>query len=415
VKALPALLLSCLLAASCAADRRSRMPSDESGGEGEGEPPTEGEGEGEGEGSAEGEGEPDVSPDAGPGEDDGGGPAVEDAGPLPPCPEEGDRLGLGVECRRDCECAGGLCWLAEAVGYCTAPCETTHGCDRGLACDLVAPGAWGCVPPPAPPPTCSGHGDCPFPLACLQDADSGSWLCTWPPCRFAADCDEGKVCDPARRRCRTPRCAGPDDCLRPGELCDAESGECGPPECSTTSDCPPDEACVHPGRCRPASRCEADDGCPYYNEHCVDGFCVPDPCAASGCEAQGLLCDRDSGRCGPPCAGGCPAGTLCAPSGEACVEDRLPVAVVEARPGERNDERVLDAGGSYDPEGGPLSFAWSVLAAPPGSSHAPGPLAGRGGVMTTVRLDGRGTWRFGLHVTDAGGNVGIPAGVSLFR
>ena len=371
-------------------------------GEGEGVRPGEGEGpaEGEGEGPSPGEGEGEV-----PVEGEGG-----DA-----CDGEPGQVVLGEPCDTDCDCADELCTYGGS-GFCTSECEATLGCPFGLVCDGVAGGRFGCVPAPAMPEICEGHGDCPFPLSCIRDADSGLRLCDWPECRFPADCDTEaeERCDRASRRCVAARCATDVDCPVRGEVCDTALGRCGGRECEETADCEDGRACVHPGHCREAVVCAGEEDCPFYNEHCVDAFCVPDPCASASCGERGLSCDPDTGRCGRACEQGCGDRERCGPAGVACVPDALPIAVARAVETGAPGAWRLDGEGSWDPEGGALTYRWTVQEAPGGSALVSGQ-ALSAEPRHEVRLDVPGLYRVGLHVTDEARDTGIPDGVMLSR
>jgi hypothetical protein len=122
--------------------------------------------------------------------------------------------------------------------------------------------------------------------ACLRDVE----LDAQPyPCRSAADCVAGFVCDPTRFVCvlegtRTPTVAdggAPADAAR-------EPDDAGPAADAATPDATAPDAAAKPGLGEPC----ADGGC--REGRCVDGVCCASACAGP-CER----CDLRPGECTP--------------------------------------------------------------------------------------------------------------------
>jgi len=75
---------------------------------------------------------------------------------------------------------------------------------------------------------------------------------------------------------------------------------------------------------------------------------------------------------------------------------------------------VLDASGSFDPGGGPLRYRWRLLMAPDAAGLGLGDLPAGDAERVELGAEAPGTYRFGLHVWDAAGQVSVPAGASAF-
>ena len=87
-----------------------------------------------------------------------------------------------------------------------------------------------------------------------------------------------------------------------------------------------------------------------------------------------------------------------------------PAAIAAGSPGPVGAKIALDGSASCDPEGGVLSFDWSLVAAPAGSRW---PLAGATSEAASLTPDVAGTYRIALRVTDSEGAVSDPALLEL--
>ena len=279
-----------------------------------------------------------------------------------------------------------------------------------MTCEEAAPAVFGCVPPLPAAAACASHADCDFPYQC----EAGPGWCSWPECRFAADCPADRQCHRTSRRCLPASCASVEDCGDARQFCDPDTGNCRPPRCAARDDCDEGWIC-HPvhRRCELAPACNAEGGCAYYNEICVDGLCEPTRCAVP-CVDPRATCDPATGRCHLPCADGCPGGESCNQQTGRCRTMHPPQAVAQVTLVGRRAQ--LDGSASFDPEDGPLRYRWRLLLAPPTSNLAAGlgDLPGGEQARLEVLLDVPGTYRFGLHVWDADEQVSIPDGGSAF-
>ena len=88
-----------------------------------------------------------------------------------------------------------------------------------------------------------------------------------------------------------------------------------------------------------------------------------------------------------------------------------PAAVVTAEESSTVGAPIaLSGSSSCDPEGAPLDYAWSLVAAPAGSHW---PLVGASSQQTTLTPDVSGTYRVSLQVTDSQGAQSDPAFVEI--
>jgi hypothetical protein len=325
-------------------------------------------------------------------------------------------LELGEECSDDGQCVSGLCFRVAGMSGCTLPCEVTADCQVfGLLCVALREGVRACVPPPgSSDASCTSHGDCEYPLICREDT---SW-CALPECTWDGDCGAGEECEPGTRRCQPIACVSTYECEHPLEVC--VDGACGAPACTVQAQCPAGSFC-HPTQleCQEAEACNDEGGCDVYNQACVDGMCIPDLCLAP-CTQVGEQCDPATGKCGAPCAGhgDCPAGAACGSAAGLCYPNDAPLALMAGVSGHGVDAAMgqplaLDGGGSMDPEGEDLTWAWQVTAAPPGSPQ--------GGVTLDCPAapcqfipDLSGQYLLGLRVTDPAGAVSIQAQIGVW-
>jgi hypothetical protein len=295
---------------------------------------------------------PRVGPDGG-GGGNGGGNGGADAGPdaAAECPAPAE---LGAPCEQDEECdsaedAGdGVCARGAfrgqtwpEAGFCSRTCDpdaeeatcgaealcATHegfdplclplccqgdACAAGLACsqrvlgeDELAMSA--CLPgdpSAADGAACATFGECAGNSQCVPDQSGTSGVCTTVGCTVGDD----ETCAPA----------GDGRCV---DL-DGEGGEvprCVDP-CETTADCDTGDG----QRCHDSG----DEDIGMYCRHSEIG----DPCGSGAeCGQDPWLCMTEAddewpgGYCSIPCAGGCPAGTVCndsvlSPGTPFCVE-----------------------------------------------------------------------------------------------
>ncbi|TNF29877.1 MAG: hypothetical protein EP329_14725 [Deltaproteobacteria bacterium] len=330
---------------------------------------------------------------------------------------------VGEACGADSECVSGICLSSSLGSACTAACSAESDCDGfpiGMFCLPVRPGRAGCVPEadlPSVPSSCGGHGDCAYPLYCRTD-DVG---CDLPECLVDGDCDAGEVCEAGTRRCQPATCADDIDCRFPGLVC-ADDQSCAAPACTTDADCG-----ALPNYCQPAQHackvgvaCEDQDGC-FYNEQCSGGYCVPNLCWKE-CDA-GEVCDPGSGWCGAPCSGagqaGCPSGQACLSAVGVCAPNTAPVAVITVGGASGPVAEVavgqgaaLSAAGSVDPEGESLTFRWTLLSVPAGSTQAAGTTLGTA-ASATFTPDVSGRFVVGVYASDPAGLDSIEAAAIL--
>jgi hypothetical protein len=250
----------------------------------------------------------------------------------------------GELCRRDFECASGLCRGERCLGACL-----DGTCAGGLACRDFRRGAF-CTALPAPI-----GAECYADAECTAGARCNAGRCM-PNCADA--CPEQSICPPGAALC-APICARDADC-NPGFVCQRHDGAV--PFCAPRGIVPSHGACTHGAECETglchAGRCEND--CPACNNGpgggaegspclldaaCASGLCVAGVCVRTcpeaGC-AAGRACVfvEDARICATPCSAGerpCPEGLFCvdapgaaplcrgpragAPAFAACVDD----------------------------------------------------------------------------------------------
>jgi hypothetical protein len=126
-----------------------------------------------------------------------------------------------------------------------------------------------------------------------------------------------------------------------------------------------------------------------WDAHTASPSFVPD---VAGAYVLALTVDDGSATSAPDYA-----------SVEAASDDRAPVA--DAGPSRivpacESDLFVLDASGSYDPDGDVITYQWGVLAVPDGSATGDADLVAATDVRTTFAPDVDGTYTFWLEVDD---------------
>jgi len=260
---------------------------------------------------------------------------------------------------------------------------------------------------------CSGHQDCLFPTACI---DEFGW-CDLPECTWNGDCAQGQECEPGMRQCQPVTCASTYECANPLEFCLA--GACSPPDCLTGQDCQESQYCsTTQGICEDAVPCNEEGACNFYNQVCVGGLCHPNLCATP-CTNGGHLCNPKTGKCGAPCTtdGQCPAGWGCDSNAGACYENLPPAAVALVDTGMEKLEGVtvppgstvtLDGSSSFDPEGGALTYQWLLITTPPGATWETGTVFCQQMTCPLGPLPA-GLYHVGLWVKDAPGATSAQA------
>ncbi len=258
--------------------------------------------------------------------------AVDEEDPMldEPCGETpGQVSGLG-----QCEpghyvCAGGQLVCVGGVGPMPEMCNgVDDDCDGETDEEAECPGESVCIEGNCRWPCGTGEFPCPGGFECKEyviDGEPGRY-CVPSPCM---DCAEGEVCidDQCVDLCENVECGENEVCVQgvcrdchtlgcpDGHVCHAS--ECIPDPCAAAGCNPETETCVD-GEC--VALC-FDMGC-GEGQLCRNGQCVEDPCAGADC-GPGLVCSE--GACvSDPCAGiVCPIGDVCVWPGE-CVDDPCP-------------------------------------------------------------------------------------------
>jgi hypothetical protein len=84
-----------------------------------------------------------------------------------------------------------------------------------------------------------------------------------------------------------------------------------------------------------------------------------------------------------------------------------PAAIVPSTAeGILNEQHVLDGSASCDPEGGALSYEWTLVSAPAGSRW---PISNTSSQQAILTPDVSGVYRIALRVTDSEASVSDPA------
>ncbi len=216
---------------------------------------------------------------------------------------------------------------------------------------------------------------------CVAGTDGCAAWTADPACAAGSRCEAGACVEACTDECATP---GLGECDGGGvRLCGNFDGD-GCLEFSTAEPCPSGTSCS-------LGVCSA--GC-------------ADECLASG----NLDCSGDRVVvCGQADADSCldlSTQRLCV-AGESCIagacvaNNVAPVAAAGLdTAGEVNTNIALDGSTSYDPDGGLLFYAWSILSAPDIGTFG---LVPTDGPRPAFRTTEPGLYRIGLTVTDAGG------------
>ncbi len=156
---------------------------------------------------------------------------------------------------------------------------------------------------------------------------------TEPPTGEPCD-DNGTLCQPGVWVCNAST-GGEFECqggVPPGmEICNCIDDNCND-MVDDGAICPPGQSCVNSGSfCQCAPPCMSGEFQCFAGRHCVEGFCLLDPCYMVDCppvggEEQACIDDGDDGD--PDCVSACdprvtmcPAPTVCRPADGECVFD----------------------------------------------------------------------------------------------